>query len=155
MEYGWLLGLHLTFIAFSFFILCTPIASYLYLLGCLPGVEMRKQTTALIDAFLLWLLFLGINIVSIWTVPLVYNKSPIYKAVYSVLVNYPVNLFTLGFSGGALLYHWGVFQVSKSFVRSILHALGVALSFTVFYLILSRNHTYIVFYLIDMTSSNY
>jgi hypothetical protein len=153
IEYGFLLGLHLTSISFSFFILCTPIASYWYLVSGLPGAISKES--GLINIFSLWCIFLIINIFSIFLSPEIYNKSLIYRAVYSILTTFPINIFTLGFSAGTLLYHWAISQLKNNFAKFIMHLAGIALSFSVSYFVINQNHNSLVFYLMDMSNSNF
>jgi len=154
-EYGLFQGLHLTGLAFSFFILCSPVASYLYLMGCLPGAFAKRPSFA--GTFGLWFFLIFINLCTIYWAPGIYNKSPFYKAIYSVLLTYPVNLLTLGFSGGTLLYHWLVTRLQNHLYlwKRLLHLLGVSVSAGASYLILSQMHTKLVFYLLDMSNANF
>lgn len=152
-EYGFVLGLHLSCIAFSFFILCTPMASYWYLLGGLPGALTHQAS--LPQVFSLWLALLTMNGFTIYFAPGIYGKSLIYRAVYSIITTYPINIFTLGFSGGTLLYHWSIFQLNNRTIKAFLQLVGVTLSFVVSYLIINQNHNSIVFYLMDMSNSNF
>jgi len=153
IEYGFLLGLHLTLIAFSFFILCSPVASYWYLFGALPGALNQKPN--IFNVFSLWVFLLAMNILTILTVPNIYGKSLIYRVVFSILTTFPINIFTLGFSGGTLLYHWSISQLKNSSAKTILHFAGIVLSSTTTYMLLNKNQNSIVFYLMDMSYSNF
>lgn len=152
-EFGSLLGLHLTSIAFSFFVLCTPLASYFYVAGLLPFAIQRE--TSLFRVMFFWLFSLSVNIVTIFTVPKIYTKVFICNVVLSLLTSFPTNILTLIFSLIFLIYHWIVFQVNSGTIRNLLHSFGILLSASAFYGILTHYHDTMVFYLVDMSNSNY
>lgn len=152
-EFGSVLGLHLTSIAFSFFVLCTPIASYFYLAGLLPIATNRD--TSLFKVMSFWLLSLLINVITIFTVPKIYSKVFICKVVHSLLTAFPINILTLMFSLGFLVYHWILFKIPSKTLRNVMHGVGVLLSMTAFYGILTHYHDTMVFYLVDMSNSNF
>ena len=155
LEYGALIGVHLSIISFSFFILCTPLVSFLYVVGILPWAHHPKANWSLIRTYLFWILCLIINLISIKFSPKVYSKAFLANVVYSLLTSYPANVLTLSVSFGFLSYQWLVSFISQKSLRYLMYFLGFFLSTALFYYAFQLYKPSIVYYFIDLSYSNY
>lgn len=152
-EYGYLLGFHLTILAISFFILCSPLGSYLYLFGILPGSE--NKTGLFLTINLTWTTLLLVNLATIFTQPQIYAKAFICKVVYSILTTWPTNILTLTYSFSFLIYHRIISLFAPKMFVAFFHSIGVLASSSSCYFLVNHYHPSIVAYLISMSSNNY
>ncbi len=151
-EFGLILGLHLTFLASSFFILFSPITSIVYLLGFLPGAIVDPTVLSL---FSLHIFSLLLNVVTIYYAPVIYNRAFVCKVLYSMLTSYPTNLIGIGFSAIMLLYHSLVSKINSVSVTLFLHLVGLAVSIGTLYFVRMRYNDDVVWFMVDMSNANY
>ncbi|MCK4499036.1 hypothetical protein KAU11_00900 [Candidatus Babeliales bacterium] len=126
LKFGAVIGIHLAMLVVSFFYLCTPISSYLYVLGCLPGNTHRESRGGV--AIVAWV-FLGIfNAITVYALPSIYKKTIITTVFYNILLM-PVARYTVFvLSLGTLLYHWMISHIRRPMVRRLAHVLGILVS---------------------------
>ncbi len=131
--HGLIQGLHLSALAIGFFIVASPLLSYLYVLGLLSGYSCRSGGMGI---FVLWGLSLGLHCLTYTLVPKFYLSSPITKIAYEVLQTPFVRNVTLPLSLGSLFYHWLVSKAGSRALRAWLHFVGFVISVFLMYLII-------------------
>ncbi len=143
--HGLIQGLHLAALAVSFFVIGTPLASYLFVVGLLPGNISTNGRN--LGVFFLWFSFLILNIWTYIYLPKFYNGSVITTILYRVLdtPNIRYSLFSL--SGFSLLYHWLVSKLESRFIKLWLHTIGIVISGLLFYLIIPSIREILVLHL--------
>jgi hypothetical protein len=130
LKYGVVLGLHIFVLAISFFYMCTPLPSYLYVLGLLP--EKIRRNGSGIGPIVVWMLLFFFNYLTYLYIPGLFKKTPI-TTLAAYIAYTPGTRFTLiPLSGLSLLYHWAIAHINNRAVRFLAHLLGVVTSAFIF-----------------------
>lgn len=123
-RYGAVLGLHIFILAVSAFYLFTPLPSYLYVLGLLPGSTHRRARMPIVA----WLFLAWVNVATFYLLPALYRRTPI-TGLIAYIVTTPVIRFALPIlSLGSLLYHWFVTHIDNLTIRILAHIIGIVTS---------------------------
>lgn len=133
--HGFVQGIHLASLAVSFFVIGTPLPSYLFIVGLLPGNILSKGGRNL-GIFVLWIGFLILNVATFYYLPKFYSGSVITTILYRVLDTPNIRFSLLSLSGFSLLYHWLVSKLESRFIKIWLHTVGIVVSGLLFYLII-------------------
>jgi hypothetical protein len=152
-ENGFVMGLHLTVISFSFFILFTPLASYFYVAGLLPGALYRGAR--IYNVALVWL---GLLLFNFWTIifyPAIFDKCFSSIIVYRILTDVSARNVSLALSGGFLFYHWLVTKFDSLALRTWFHLVGIGGSALAYYFLFPFLKHRFVSYIATMSASNY
>jgi len=130
VKYGPVLGIHIFILAISFFYLCTPLVSYLYVAGLLP--VRRNSSRSGFGWIVLWVFLLLFNIVTFLYIPSLFRRTPITTLVAYIASNPGTRYSLIPLSGLGLLYHWAVRHLSSSKIRFLGHLLGIVTSAFIF-----------------------
>lgn len=124
-------GFHLALLSVSFFYLCTPLPSLLFLLGLLPGSLKGRRLFPLY----LWMFFLLFNVVSLAYMPGLYSQILTTSILQHIFGNTRLMLFVFSMSGGALLFQWSAGHLKHPLARISLYLLGLSFSALVFFML--------------------
>lgn len=127
-------GLHLAALAVSFFVIGTPLPSYLFIVGLLPGHISRQGRH--LGIFGLWLAFLALNIVTYQYFPKLYSGSVITTILHRALATPFTRNALLSLSGFSLVYHWCISRLESRLLKVWFHTIGVIVSGLLFYLLI-------------------
>ena len=126
LKFGVVIGLHLAMLVVSFFYLCTPLPSYLYVFGCLPGNTHRESRGGV--GIAVWVCLSIFNVITVCALPSIYKKTIITTVFYNILLSPLARYVVFALSLGTLLYHWSVSHISRPWVRRFAHLLGIVVS---------------------------
>lgn len=132
--HGIIHGLHLAALAVSFFVIGTPLPSYLFVVGLLPGHISRQGRH--LGIFVMWLAFLILNIVTFQYFPKLYSGSVITSILHRTLATPFTRNALVCLSGVSLVYHWFISKLESRLLRAWFHAVGIIVSALMFYLLI-------------------
>jgi hypothetical protein len=124
VRYGAVLGLHIFSLAVSAFYLFTPIPSYLYVLGLMPGSTHRRARTPIV----IWILLVLVNVATFFFLPALYRRTPITSLIAYIVTTPGIRFALPILSLGSLLYHWFVTHIDHTTIRILAHIIGIVTS---------------------------
>jgi hypothetical protein len=131
--HGLVQGLHVTALAVSFFVIATPLPSYLFVFRLLPGQGSGGKNLGI---FVFWGACLLLNLATMSYFPKLYANWPITKVSLETLRTPITRNATVTISGVSLLYHWFVSRMKSRLFKAWFHTIGIVVSGLMFYWII-------------------
>lgn len=151
-QYSLLTGIHLTFIAISVFILCTPLPALLYSTGFLPGAT--EKTPSYFQALFLWLAMFFLNIFTLNFKHEIYKKTFISEIFYHLLKD-PKTVWTfMTLSGVSVLIHCFISRFENRKLKIVLHLIGLVCWFSIMLGLTHYFNDNLAIYVTGMSTSN-
>ncbi|MBM3894194.1 hypothetical protein FJ366_01200 [Candidatus Dependentiae bacterium] len=137
-QVGVLVGLYLSLLVLSFFVLGTPIISFYMLFMALFGDEVAFKKRAL-RLTVTWLFVLFFDVMSFLFFPIIFTKTPYTTLMYHLMLVPRSGMIPVVITGISLLYYWAVSFVRSSWYRLLLCLIGSALCSFGIYLFLKSS----------------
>ncbi len=131
IKFGIVIGLHVSLLTLSFFVLFTPLASYFSTIAFfLSPMQSRDRGVNLVG---MWFFLVVLNSLSLWAVPMIYSKVHITGILYHFLILPSVGIIPVSLSGLSLVYHWAISRYVWTFNAGKYHVFGTILTTLAFY----------------------
>ncbi|MBT4594562.1 hypothetical protein HOD08_01655 [bacterium] len=135
---GILLGLHVSILSLSFFVLCIPLLSFLYTFFSFGSLGRRELG---FGPVLLWVMLLIINLSTFAFWPDLFKHSFPSMFIFRLLMSGFSGTIPMIISGISVCYHWlGVRIVRPGMLRMWIHIVGTALASGALYLFLNSSY---------------
>ena len=132
-------GLYVSLLTLSFFVLFTPITSFFALINTLicDQATLRRR---MLYTIILWGLLLFLNYVTFIFLPVLYTKTPLTMLLYHLMLVPRSGILWIGLTACSLGYDYAITYVPSSWQRLILCLIGSALWSMAFYFFLRSVH---------------
>ncbi len=134
-QVGVLVGLYLSLLILSFFVLATPTISFYMLFMSLFGDELKFKQRAF-KATVMWFFVVLFDVLSFYFFPIIFIRTPYTALMYHLMLVPRSGIIPVAITGVALVYYWGVGYVKSSWYRLVLCLVGSALCSLGIYLFL-------------------
>lgn len=122
-QFGLILGLYISLLAGSFFLLLTPLGAYISMIVALFS---RGSALLVLQQWMLglWVMLLALNIATLIFFPVIYTKTAITTFVYHMFLVPMAGVVPIAVTGFSAVYYWLVAQYTTSWKRVLLCVLG-------------------------------
>jgi hypothetical protein len=149
-KFGLVLGLYVSVLVASFFVLASPLVSYaLMLVSFFSSRHFLRYANINACA---WIVLLIINVFTVQFFPYLYLRTQPTTFLYHVLIVPISGVFPVTFTGLASFYHWFIGRYAGSHsiaVYNVIGAFGLTLAFYFFF-----NSSYYEQFVISLNASS-